>query len=158
MTNDEADSEIRFAVHQQRPLRARYTERAELLTRQATARVGDWSEQELEMVVLGVMPEGRSYSEAQLRKACLLAGDMDASVTFTDAAAQLGCSVNDLVLAAQQGELAACGPQLTSEARLGAWLIAAAGWSEAADQAYVARLLYCCGRASALRQSQASRE
>lgn len=144
------DAEIRLKQAQGRELSS--SERARFLKLDAArrARVGDWSEEELEAAICG-LPLERPRSSIALKLACLGAGDLDRSISLEEAALLLG--VDDLQQAASRGELATLpGGTMTSEVRLGAWIVSQEVLPQG-DQAAALRMVYLCGVACGQRRA-----
>lgn len=114
------------------------------LERSRQARVGSWTEKQLH---LALSSRGQRSQEELLRPACMGAGEMDKVLPILEAAELLGFDQEELLEAAERGQLASMvkeGELCTSEARLGAWMIASRKMpSGCADAAL--RMLYLCG-------------
>lgn len=148
--SEHCDAEIRLKQAQGRKLSP--PERARFLRLDAArrARVGDWSEEELEAAICG-LPLDRAPSSVDLKRACLGAGDLDRSLSLDEASLLLG--VEGLHQAAACGELATLpGGKMTSEARIGAWIVSQEIIPKG-DQAAALRMVYLCGVACGQRRA-----
>lgn len=141
------DAQLRLAKHMGAPLSSEDKARLEALEAARSARVGRWSEADLEKLICS---QGDINSEGWLRKACLGSGDMDRSLSLREAAGIAGVSEDSLALAAERRQLAMCGPGLTSETRLGAWMLSQVSLP-VGDSALALRAVFLCGVAAGSR-------
>lgn len=148
------DPHIRFHKNRGDKLSDAEEERFLELERRRKARVGDWSEAELEQVtVFSSLPEGRSGESAELYRALLGSGDMDRTITLKQAEKLLCLPEGELEEAASDGCLAVfkkASRLYTSESRLGAYLITQPQMP-ACDPSVVYRMLFVCGFAAGIR-------